>query len=490
MTRLSRLVLLLATGCSSSPPGPAPTASATGAPVSPSTKAASTSAPQPSAAASGSTSATGSPAPADACASLASWSPWAGKQPRQCKLLIPPDPSALPPLIWSSCASDLGIAGCRQVQRVESRVDAARGTAAVRVTCQGPSGNSYVEVAEIDGKPLAAIGATGGDLGDCPLTLLDHRDGHWLVGAQGQPLSQGKAGAVPVQPLQSILLGGPVAGKVGRLWAGESEDWVLRAAFGDARGYAFDFGDMDSERWSGASWRGEVGSVMGTPLPRRDEMGVAFGQGGLFVAASQRGLFVVDQDTPEEPLVPDNVKVSGVAADGRDLVFRAVRERRCRLFASPIARKREAFAPRRIAEGCDEPVVVGCGHTLVRAQDRVTLIRLRDGAAATLQAPRLGDPIALSCKEAFFTRSWHLLRVPLASFGNLAPPTSPVVAADPDDLFEARADAGDDAGPAADAGMAAGDAGATGALTDAGADSGATLGDVDKRPRPALGHEP
>src|SRR5262249_33841615 len=151
----------------------------------------------------------------------------------------------------------------------------------------------YVEVAELDGKVVAAFGAMGADLGDCNLTLLAHRDSRWLIGARGEPLSEGKAGTVPSRAVQSIVVGGALTGKPALLWSGQNEDQMLRLGFADARGYAFDFADLQAEHWLGAGWRGSANAVIGTPLSCDDESGVAFGDGALFVAAQKRGLFVV-----------------------------------------------------------------------------------------------------------------------------------------------------------------------------------------------------
>jgi hypothetical protein len=368
--------------------------------------------------------------------------------------VVPPDPSALPQLSWHACPADLGLAGCKQIVSLEARVDAARGTVATSFPCNGTGGGGYVAVSAIDGKVLTAIGAMGVAPDDCSLSLLAHRDGRWLVTAHGLPLSEGKAGQVLAPQLPSVLVGGPVSATPALLWSGSGVDHGVPRGLVDERGFAFEFGDDQAEQWYGARWQGRVTDFSGTEIRRAEPPGVALGKGAFFVAAKGQGLFLVGAELPSATLVPRATRVSGVAADERDLVFRAVDGKRCSLFAAPTTTDREGFAPRRIAEGCHEPVAVGCGHVLARNEQEVRLIRLRDGAAATVRAPMasIGDPLALSCSEAFFGRSWHLLRVPLASFGALAPPASAPAPVEPHALFAGAADRDAGAPPSGDAG--------------------------------------
>jgi hypothetical protein len=446
-------------------------------------------------------------APADACSAVRTWPEWKSRKAPACTFRVAPNPAATPAIGWEPCPSEVGIPGCRQAprpsQRVVARIDARRGrtTLATQVTCHG---FEYVTIEQLDGKVVAGIAE-----GTCSPKLLDYRSGHWLLSADysvsreppdidDQPIDPSLRARMYPSEQHAVVLGG-VPPKLDVLWDGDLEDGRLTAGHAGAEELAFliehsRFGTSgDPDAWFGCDWSGPP-----TPITRLTYVtSAALAKNALFYEGEKGGLYVEGHVFQKQTLVPPSTEVRWVTTDENDLAFLSDMPgtKRCFLFASPAATTPDTldeFHPRRLLEECG-PLAVGCGHALIHKDDHLTLVRLKDGARATLpiggKDSRSRESGALSCAEAFFWRGDLLSRVPLSAFGLLTPPPVAPVEVDPDHLFDdpeaIDAGAAGDASKVSDAGEPS-DAGASSAPTDAGTPEDAAAPPSEKtKPSPA-----
>jgi hypothetical protein len=368
---------------------------------------------------------------------------------------------------------------------VDLQVDPEGTTALVgaRYECPGRRDREYIEVSEaITGKVLVAASTVG----TCNLRLRGLHAGRWLASVESRTdpgTGQPTTGAEPIGHM--TLFGGKVGTPLQwqLLWDGRSER--MDHAILDSRAYALSIedsvGDPGRSVWAYGQWSGSPADTLtsrpleqgahGGPLPAADFQAVMVD--GAVVFSTKGKLYARYADLyssngklfDEQELGGSGLGYRHLATDGKNLVlFGAVRRdggplHECGVVSSPFSAS--ALAPLRFMVPCHSGFAVGCGVAVLGGGRSATLLRLRDGATATLDAPTcaddkscIGEPVAVSCSEATFARRAAVLvpvRIPLSSFGALTGPAAAPMTGDLVHLFVEAPDAG-----AADAGKEAG----------------------------------
>jgi hypothetical protein len=399
------------------------------------------------------------------------------KSESPCPLLAPADPSSLPPLEWEPCDPDLAIPRCRRTRLggVE-HVDAAPATTTVSRTL-GCRDGMVMEIAEIDGKVLAAVsfGEIPWTEGSCAAKLLAHGGGRWMFATEHH--KEGFSWRTDSPSL--TLLGGAARGPI-QVLAREAEA-TPQHAFVDAKGLVYDAIGWRAKRWE------DKGDAPRISAPSSSSGSWIFGGGTLFYTHADEGVLLIPLQGASAPILPKGAWYT-LSADSHDLVFTAKRRAAgsCALFTSPVPATPADLSIHRLSQPCASAIVVGCGYALMGGGKRLSVVRLNDGAEAAIEAPScdektkkgcLPPPTAMSCSDAFLDGS-ELYQIPLSAFGPLKPPSTPPVAVDAASLFDApdggASDGGASDGGASDGGAAeARDGGAVDAAAPAASDGGA-----------------